>query len=101
MNIITNNRPRPMVCLADLPAKVQKDFDYITGAYDGKFDLRFVQYKGEWYDVDDSQAVRYSRGGSAMTEFDGWDSFVSDSFFSGVLFKLCDDDTVIVGRYCV
>jgi hypothetical protein len=24
---------------------------------------------------------------------------VSDSYFSGVLFKLCDDDTVIVGRY--
>lgn len=97
MNIITNNRPRPMVCFADLPAKVQADFDYVLLA--DHYSPRFALYKGWWYDVDDSQAVRYSRGGSAMTEFDGWDSFASDSFFSGVLFKLCDDDTVIVGRY--
>ena len=98
MQIITNNRPRPLLALADLPRKVQKDFDYLNG--EDAYSPRFVQYKGWWHDVDDTQAVRYSRGGSAMTEFEGWDSFASDTFFSGVLFKWVDDgEAVIVGRY--
>ena len=34
MEIITNNKPRPMLALADLPAKTQLDFDYvIVGRY--------------------------------------------------------------------
>lgn len=97
MQIITNNVPRSLLALHELPAKTQLDFDYVRE--EGSYSPRFVQYKGWWYDVDDTQAVRYSRGGSAMTEFDGWDSFVSETFFSGVLFKLGDNDDVIVGRY--
>ena len=97
MQIITNNKPRPMLALADLPAKTQLDFDYVRE--EACWLPRFVKYKGAWYDVDDTQGVRYSRGGSAMTEFNGWDLFVSETFFSGVLFKLCDNDDVIVGRY--
>jgi hypothetical protein len=38
-------------------------------------------------------------GGLGFSQFAGWHGIVSDSYFSGVLFKLCDDDTVIVGRY--
>ena len=55
MNIITNNRPRPMACFADLPAKVQADFDYVPLA--DHYSPRFVQYKGWWYDVYDSQNI--------------------------------------------
>lgn len=97
MQIITNNVPRVLVAFADLPIKAQADFDYVEEL--AWFDPRFVQYKGCWYDVDDTQGVRYSRGGSAMTEFNGWDLFVSETFFSGVLFRLVEDDQVIVGRY--
>jgi hypothetical protein len=94
MKIITNNRPRPMACFADLPAKVQADFDYVMLA--DHYSPRFVQYKGEWYDVYDSQSITRELG---FSQFAGWHGIQSDSFFSGVLFKLCDDDTVIVGRY--
>ena len=94
MQIITNNRPRRLECAADLPAKVQADFDYI--AWEEGYAPRFVQYKGEWYDVYDSQNITRELG---FSQFKGWHGIVSDSFFSGVLFKLCDDDTVIVGRY--
>jgi hypothetical protein len=103
MNIITNNRPRPMACFADLPAKVQADFDYVLLA--DHYSPRFVQYKGEWYDVYDSQTIgpcprdTNVLGGLGFSQFAGWHGIVSDSYFSGVLFKLCDDDTVIVGRY--
>jgi hypothetical protein len=94
MIITTNNRPRPLACLADLPAKTQLDFDYVEN-YDLSY--RFVQYKGHWYDVYDSQSVTRELG---FDQFKGWDSIVSDSFFSGILFRLVGDDEVIVGRYC-
>ncbi len=94
MNIITNNQPRMLKCAADLPAKVQDDFDYVK--WEEGYEPRFVQYKGVWYDVYDTQSITRGLG---FSQFAGWHGIVSDSFFSGVLFKLCDDDTVIVGRY--
>lgn len=94
MQIITNNKPRPMLALADLPAKTQLDFDYVRE--EGSYSPRFVKYKGWWYDVYDSQNITHELG---FDQFKGWHGIVSDSFFSGVLFKLCDNDDVIVGRY--
>lgn len=103
MKIITNNHPRPLACLAELPAKVRADFDYVGD----DFDRRFVQYKGVWYDVYDTQAIRTVPGvpmGWAMVVAEDspladWDSIVSETFFSGVLFRLVGDDQVIVGSY--
>ena len=94
MNIITNNRPRPLLALIDLPEKARAEFDYLTEDHE-RFDLRFVQYKGVWYDVADSQSTR----GLGFDQFKGWDGITSDSFFSGVLFKWANDYDVIVGRY--
>lgn len=97
LKITTNNQPRVPFALHDLPLKVQQEFDYIDK---DDYSERFVKYRGVWYDVFDTMAVRTSRGGSPMTEFDGWDSFLSETFFSGVLFKWIDDgDSVIVGSY--
>ena len=91
MNIITNNHQRQMACLAELPDNVRADFDYV----EDEFDARFVQYKGAWYDVYDSQAC-----GVGFDQFKGWDGIVSETFFSGVLFRfVADEDQVIVGRY--
>lgn len=99
MKITTNNKPRPMVCLACLPADVQKDFDYITG--DDVYTPRLVQYKGAWYDVYDTMTVRRPLGGAYVREFTGWDSYISETFFSGVVFRIVGpaSDDVIVGRY--
>ena len=103
MNIITNRIPRPLACLADLPEKARKDFDYLTE--DEACEPRLVQYKGVWYDVWDSMTCP----GAVATDdtrhaFAGWDGYISDSFFSGVLFKFADesaagDACVVVGRY--
>jgi hypothetical protein len=103
MNIITNNHLRPLACLAELPVKVRTDFDYVGD----EFDARFVQYKGHWYDVYDTQAIRTVPGapmGWAMVVAEdsplaSWDSVVSETFFSGVLFRFADEDQVIVGSY--
>ena len=94
MQIITNNKPRPMLALADLPIKAQADFDYVL--LSDSYSPRFVQYKNEWYDVYDSQNIGRELG---FDQFKGWHGIVSDSFFSGVLFRLCDDEQVVVGRY--
>lgn len=91
MNIITNNHPRPLACILDLPEKVRAEFDYVEN-YDLSY--RFVQYLGHWYDVYDSQAC-----GVGFDQFKGWDGIVSETFFSGVLFRFADEDQVIVGRY--
>ena len=106
MGIKTDNKWRPLAALADLPEKAQKEFEYIDG--DSIYDLRFVKYKGVWYDAMDTQRITVGnsfRGWDMYVTkdhpFAKWSSFISDSFFSGILFKLDDDfDRVIVGRYC-
>ena len=105
MGIKTDNKWRPLAALADLPEKAQKEFEYIDG--DSIYDLRFVKYKGVWYDAMDTQRITIStyRMGWAMLvakdhPFAKWSAFISDSFFSGVLFKFDEDsDRVIVGTY--
>lgn len=106
MNIITDNKWRFLVSLTDLPDKAMKEFEYIDE--DSIHDLRFVKYKGVWYDAMDTQ--RITKGNS----FRGWDIYVtkdhpfakwsaviSESFFSGILFKFDEYfEQVIVGRYC-
>ena len=94
MNNTTNNIPRQLLPLTDLPAKAQADFDYVKDSYE----YRLVNYKGCWYDVYDSQSIHREL---VFDQFKGWDSIVSESFFSGVVFRLVGDDEVIVGRYCV
>lgn len=103
MDIITNNRARPLQSFLDLPVKARADFDYIGGA--DWFDLRFVQYKGAWYDVADVQAIRTAPGAPVGLVVDkdsplaSWSGIQSETFFSGVLFKWVNDYDVIVGRY--
>lgn len=96
MKIVTNRIPRPLLPLTDLPEKARKDFDYIDDSYD----FRFVQYKGVWYDVYDSTRCPGAEAPEATRHvFAGWDGYISDSYFSGVLFKFADDDRVVVGQY--
>lgn len=107
MDITTNNHQRPLVCLAALPDNVRSDFDYVS---EHDYANRFVQYRGAWYDVYDTQAIRTRPDhpmGWAMvvaeaSPFADWDSIVSETFFSGVVFRWgAEDDTVVVGRYFV
>ena len=96
MKIITNRIPRPLLPLTDLPKGATRDFQYIEDPHE----YRLVQYKGEWYDVYDSMTCP----GAVATDdtrhaFAGWDGYISDSFFSGVLFKFADEDCVVCATY--
>ena len=106
MKVITNHRPRQLVDFIELPAKEQDYFDYVL-AHDWDTP-RFVQYKGCWYDVFDATAIRVHRNayGSILGQYvvdediplAKWDAIFGDSYFSGVVFKLTEDDMVICGR---
>jgi hypothetical protein len=109
MQIITNWVPRNMLAWHELAPKHREFFDYI-----GEHDVctpRFVQYRGEWHDVFDTQTIDPVTPGE-YTGYMGWgvkvhpgsplclfDSVESDSFFSGVLYRLVGEDQVVVGRY--
>ena len=80
LNLVTNYHPREIKAWADLPLHVARDdFGYVTG--EDRWVNRFVQYKGEWYDVSDTE--------SAIDELRarGFDGMVSQTYFSGVAFR--------------
>ena len=89
MRIITNNQPRQLIYGYELTEKQRQDFDYLEDI-DGN---NFVKYKGNIYDVSEFMSTHN------MDSLKGWDGYSSDSFFSGILIKYIDSDTVIVGRY--
>lgn len=93
MRIITNNVPRRLHLYAALPPSVQQEFFYISIEDDLP---RMVLYKGVWYDVADSQTPYTLPVENPLHQ---WDGFISDSFFSGVVFKYADDGNVICGRF--
>lgn len=103
LTIKTNNQPRqPMSGLTielfvgdKQAAKIRKQFDYLS---DTEFeDESFITYKGYTYAMSDFMRIeRDSTGDLAQS---GWHGYSSDSFFSGVLVKLCDDGYVIMGRF--
>ena len=92
----TDNEPRPLLAWVELPDKWQREFDYIEP--DDRWSARFAKYKGWVYDVFDTTAIPKAPW-SATNPFAGWDSYHGDSFFSGVLFRLLEDDTIICGTY--
>ena len=101
LEIVTNNRPRPILYPWDIPAEVWKDHF----AYHGKQDAEevegyFFEYKGWYYDVGE-----FCELPDELRE-KGWDSAQSDTFFSGVCVRYpvdeffgVDYESIIVGSY--
>jgi hypothetical protein len=97
MNIKTNNQPRRLLFACEFSgserAKLRQQFDWMS---DEEFDSNssFFRYKGYYYNLADFMRVHVSPD-SPMS---GWHGYSSDSYYSGVLIKLCGED-VIVGTY--
>ena len=104
--LITNGKPRALLPLCDLPEKARTDFDYVDA---DDYSERFFHYRGAYYDAHDAQRIepdsgRAHRVGWSMRVHPGepfarFDGIVSESYFSGIVFRFVDDDSVIVGRY--
>ena len=87
MNIITNNVPRFTLDWSDLTDKERAEFTYLD-TEQRQLDALFMRYKGWTYDLGEFM-------GTALA---GWDGIAVDTFFSGVLVRFVDSESVIVGR---
>ena len=112
---ILDIEPRlPLLSCDDIPGDVLlKGFGYlIKRIEDGDVcphEPRLVRYRGAHYDIHDAQTILVSceglrpPGWAMLVEpgdpFAAWHGIVHDSAFSGVLFRIGQDDTVTVGRY--
>ena len=93
ITVRTNNVPRDLIDWNDLTEKEQAEFDYIEEPEYAN--QRFFRYRGNTYDINEFESVRGDR-----RALRGWHGFSADSYFSGILVKLVDDnERVIVGNY--
>jgi hypothetical protein len=96
IKVITNNVPRDVVNAWELTPAERAEFDHLDwAAIEAGHDSRsFVRYRGELHDLNDFE-------GRAPESIPGrWDSFKSDSFFSGMVIRYCNDfESVVVGTY--
>ena len=100
VRVITNHHVRDVLRWHDLTPAEREEFDYLTDDTEHEF----VRYRGDVVDLTDSDGVLSS---PSELRRKGWDSYASDSFFSGLVFRWFDTDGnlidggdgVIVGRY--
>lgn len=95
MKIITNNKPREIICGDDLTDKERKKFIYIDWTND-VYDQHFFRYKGNVYDLGDCEPIFRD----TIQAFKEWSGIYTETFFSGVVFRYVNDmEEVVVGRY--
>jgi len=92
MQIITNNVPRDIISGWDLTPQEREEFDHYTTE---ELDCAsFFRYKGEVYDL--GEFMRWDNVDSPTRQ--NWDGCHSDSFFSAIVVRLCNDnEQVVVG----
>lgn len=101
MNIITNNKPRHLLTLAELPRKVaEAEFDYVTDDHAP----RFFKYRGAWYDVGEfvriaprARAVGFEHPADDGSPLLAWHGVETNSYFTATLVRYAGE-SVIVGR---
>ena len=102
LEIRSNYHARPLIYGYELTENEKKEFDYMENVDEGLF----FRFKNQLYDI--GEIIRIDEN----TPFpDFWQGYASDSFFSGILVRLCDDtdadrlslscasDCVIIGQY--
>lgn len=95
LKIITNNKPRYILYWYELKPREKKEFTYLD-TEDRQDAARFFRYRGNVYDLEEFFTTREV----ATMDLTGWEGYQSDSFFSGIVVKYCDDyERIIAGRY--
>jgi hypothetical protein len=95
LKIRTNNVPRPIVHDHELTEKEREEFDYLDWAKidAGRDSATFFRYRGEVHYL--GNFMRVEPGGELADA--GWSGFYSDSFSTGTVVRLVDEDAVVVG----
>lgn len=92
LNIITNNIPRDIIYGYQLPKKFRKEYDFMD---EEEIDNSpFFKYRDWYFYIGDFMRI------SNDTDLKGWDGYMSETFFSGIVVKYTEDfDQIIVGTY--
>jgi hypothetical protein len=96
ITVTTNNHHRPVLDGYELSDAERSEFDYLDwdAIREGTDSASFFRYRGQVYDL--SEFIE-----TAPPDVQGWDAFASDSFFSGIVIRYCQDDingdSVVVG----
>jgi hypothetical protein len=103
MTVITNNVPRDILDASDLTLEERKEFDYLdwSALEEGTDSASFFRYRGQIYDLGEfSSSWGIMREGSLPVSLKGWDGYITDTFFSGIVVRYVtpEFDTIIVGR---
>ena len=95
--ITTNNQPRELMYLSDFSEaeqqQIRSDYDWMEPE-ELETGCGFFRYRSSVYHLQNFMRV------SEANELQGWHGYVGETWFSGVLIKLVDSDSIIVGRYC-
>ena len=97
MRIKTNNVPREVVDASELTTSERADFEYMDweALEAGADSASFFRYRGVVYDLGEFQR---SSGLPADSPLNDWDGFLSESYFSAIVVRYCDDyEWVVVG----
>jgi len=100
LTIRTNNRPRDALYWHELSPAEQAEFSYLDSE-EKRESARFGRYRGQVYDLCDMERdLSLGLSASMPAQFHGWDDFLSDSYFSGILIRWIDNcERVIFARY--
>lgn len=91
MIIKSNYIPRNLLDWEELSIKEQKEFNHTDKELD-----TYVRYKKQAYLLNDFMAIE----NNSPFDKNKWHGYYSDSFFSGVLIKLSDDnESAILATY--
>jgi hypothetical protein len=102
VTVITNNHRRDVIEAHELDRAERENFDYIdwNKVDAGEASASFMRYKGELHDLGEFEV--FSPGINPAWNGQRWDGICTDSFFSGILVRYCEDENferVIAARY--
>jgi hypothetical protein len=96
LTIKTNNQPRRLLFTCELSArsltKLRQDYDWMDKD-EFETNCSWFRYRGRYYNLQEFMRCETS----LLNE--GWHGYVTETYFSGILIKLCGED-VVVGRFC-
>ena len=91
IEVTTNNVPRLLIDGYELTEREAVEFDYV----DDVSELTLVRYKGQLYDIGEFMHA------PEELKAQGWNGYSPDTYFSGTVIRLLDNDSdhVIIGQY--